>query len=584
MLTTTPHQTHTWPDLALDTLVAFQFSITAIRESDRAAIDNMGLHQRHTHGRVFRGEAARDQLAVRKRDSHGDTPIMHIPEGFEQKTSDDTGSPDSHSAVQVVYVTLSQTFAGPAIYSTLSNGNAGGIASSTAEPTVLLGKPIAATRTDASGGATQTSVATVSPASRTAATTMATAVSSGSYDDGSALESTGRAAQATQSSTSNSQATTEQSQQTGLSSGGKAGIAIGVILAIVLVCGLGFFILKKRKRASNVEALNEKHSSFPRGAPIGAAAATGAFAARPMQHGERESSKRDSTQTERVPSSVRSTRTASTAPRLSLRPITQLMTGFGEHSKGGDSSLDVVAAGGLAATQESSARERHDDPFHDATAPTNPFNENGSGHGSTATVNQLRTSWGGSEASTPSSAAFGTAAAVAVAGTGAANAAPQGPNNVHRVQLDFKPSMDDELELRSGQLVRMLHEYDDGWVSALSTSLVSYNNANNLQALCIRMDRSQQGVAPRTCLSKLPVKPRPQGPSGAATPVSRPGTAQSARGPPNAPGMMVPRPLTPTSSSRSPSPQEGAGRGGASTSLPHGPPRVQRKPVPGIAM
>jgi hypothetical protein len=25
--------------------------------------------------------------------------------------------------------------------------------------------------------------------------------------------------------------------------------------------------------------------------------------------------------------------------------------------------------------------------------------------------------------------------------------------------------MDDELELRSGQLVRMLHEYDDGWVS-----------------------------------------------------------------------------------------------------------------------
>ena len=38
--------------------------------------------------------------------------------------------------------------------------------------------------------------------------------------------------------------------------------------------------------------------------------------------------------------------------------------------------------------------------------------------------------------------------------------------NVHRVQLDFKPSMEDELELRAGQLVRLLHEYDDGWVSA----------------------------------------------------------------------------------------------------------------------
>lgn len=39
--------------------------------------------------------------------------------------------------------------------------------------------------------------------------------------------------------------------------------------------------------------------------------------------------------------------------------------------------------------------------------------------------------------------------------------------NVHRAQLDFKPTMDDELELREGQLVRLLHEYDDGWVCAL---------------------------------------------------------------------------------------------------------------------
>ena len=40
----------------------------------------------------------------------------------------------------------------------------------------------------------------------------------------------------------------------------------------------------------------------------------------------------------------------------------------------------------------------------------------------------------------------------------------QPPSNVHRIQLDFKPSMDDELSLRAGQLVRLLHEYDDGWV------------------------------------------------------------------------------------------------------------------------
>ena len=36
--------------------------------------------------------------------------------------------------------------------------------------------------------------------------------------------------------------------------------------------------------------------------------------------------------------------------------------------------------------------------------------------------------------------------------------------DVHRVQMDFRPNMDDELELSAGQLVRLLHEYDDGWV------------------------------------------------------------------------------------------------------------------------
>jgi hypothetical protein len=79
-----------------------------------------------------------------------------------------------------------------------------------------------------------------------------------------------------------------------------------------------------------------------------------------------------------------------------------------------------------------------------------------------------------STASIPSSLKPGEAAAAAVgvgAVAGAAVAAGVGGkatppgDNVHRVQLDFKPSMEDELEIRAGQLVRMLHEYDDGWVS-----------------------------------------------------------------------------------------------------------------------
>ncbi|KAK5017506.1 hypothetical protein LTR39_001510 [Cryomyces antarcticus] len=51
--------------------------------------------------------------------------------------------------------------------------------------------------------------------------------------------------------------------------------------------------------------------------------------------------------------------------------------------------------------------------------------------------------------------------------TAPASPGPAGADNVYRIQLDFKPSADDELELKVGQLVRMLHEYDDGWVSPL---------------------------------------------------------------------------------------------------------------------
>lgn len=59
-----------------------------------------------------------------------------------------------------------------------------------------------------------------------------------------------------------------------------------------------------------------------------------------------------------------------------------------------------------------------------------------------------------------------SAAAIAAAGGPAQSA-------VHRVQLDFKPTLEDEMGLRAGQLVRLLHEYDDGWVS-LGCSLAIY--------------------------------------------------------------------------------------------------------------
>jgi hypothetical protein len=69
-------------------------------------------------------------------------------------------------------------------------------------------------------------------------------------------------------------------------------------------------------------------------------------------------------------------------------------------------------------------------------------------------------------------AAAGVAGAAAAGGAMAAaaskrNSPPPG-DNVYRVQLDFLPSMEDELGIRAGQLVRLVHEYDDGWVCVLS--------------------------------------------------------------------------------------------------------------------
>lgn len=75
------------------------------------------------------------------------------------------------------------------------------------------------------------------------------------------------------------------------------------------------------------------------------------------------------------------------------------------------------------------------------------------------------------------------------------------------------------------------------------------------QALCIRLDRSQQGVAPRTCLSARPVKPRPvadrspapRGPPPAAmfgSPVARPTSPAGGRGSPG-PYSRDPRSMSP---------------------------------------
>lgn len=69
----------------------------------------------------------------------------------------------------------------------------------------------------------------------------------------------------------------------------------------------------------------------------------------------------------------------------------------------------------------------------------------------------------------PKSAGFpGSPQAPVVVGaaTGAAIGAANGNElPLYRVHLDFSPSMPDELRVRAGEIVRLLKEFDDGWVS-----------------------------------------------------------------------------------------------------------------------
>ncbi|KAK4539568.1 hypothetical protein LTR36_010845 [Oleoguttula mirabilis] len=539
----------------------------------------MGLHHQSNHGRVFRGLDAKKHLEMQKRDSHGSKVKLNVPSNMKAAARPADPAQTSYAislankdvvqTVQsVVYVTLSADFSGSiAGYSTLTDVTAtptdivqsAALTSTAASTSASVNDAEAsylAAKASASAGASTasgSSTITVSPTSSSVATFTGSSSSLAEGDNNksvflnaptSAVSATSSAAavtalvgagvQATHSATTQAQISESNSGMTG---GAKAGVAIGVLLAMALAGGLLFFCWRRRR---NPNAHQEIHDEKRTSSIFGGKAMAEKHASVGSEHGA---------------PSIRSTHTASTAPRLSLRPVTQFLPSLSNNRK---SSATDLAAAAMSEKPKSMWERRAnatENPFDDAavTSEKNPFDEPETHDDSFAhsSHHSQKPSWEGSEPATPKSAIMGTATAVPVT-TNSVPAVPQGPNNVHRVQLDFKPSMEDELELKSGQLVRMLHEYDDGW------------------ALCIRMDRSQQGVTPRTCLSKLPVKPRPQGPPSNGT-NSRPMT-------PTGPPGMMPRPLTPNGRERSDS-NAGVERPTTPTgTIP------TRKPVPGQAM
>ncbi|KAK8119319.1 uncharacterized protein PG998_003945 [Apiospora kogelbergensis] len=407
--------------------------------------------------------------------------------------------------------------------------------------------------------------------------------------------------------------TLQPSVNAGGGAAAKAGIAIGVLAGLLIVGLAVFFIFSRRRKQMQKErAAAEAEKS---NAPFGGAAA-GGVAAGAIAAGHARQASMQSTHT---------TRTTATAPQLSLRPVTQFLPEFGERrsSKGAAMALALGPAPSNSQANrqmDQSAWERpmtnqsnnQDNPFGDhaehydgaqrsATMeqPNNPFDapENVVGMAQTTdaprqTPNAIAaaSAMGGaaagaaltrkqsvrkdvpqpldltrvneaplplpSMASQPSptgtefsftSVAPGQSPGPSQSANAIAAAGGPAQSTVHRVQLDFKPTMEDEMELKAGQLVRLLHEYDDGW------------------ALCIRLDRSQQGVVPRTCLSTRPVKPRPAG----GPPGSRNGPPINPnRGPGGPPrGPMTPRGGRPQSPAMMGRPQSPAMNGRQSPAM-----------------
>jgi hypothetical protein len=272
----------------------------------------------------------------------------------------------------------------------------------------------------------------------------------------------------------------------GMSAGGKAGLAIGILLLVGAILALVLFCFKKRKDQQK-QQLSDHEKQDP-------------FA---------DSLARQA--------SVQTTRTNPNAPRLSLRPVTQFLPNLSEKRQSRGNALMTAAA---PMSEKALRNERPMTPQADNRA--NPFGNhaetidsaNANGPAEVRVMSptgEIVTAATGTPSSPPSAAQAPAGAGLArgasrrengpkemdftksgpfrgppspagtefstssdstsspaQTGTGAAIAAAGGPNStVHRVQLDFKPSMDDELELRAGQLIRLLHEYDDGWVSSL---------------------------------------------------------------------------------------------------------------------
>jgi len=379
------------------------------------------------------------------------------------------------TVLSIVYVTATPTFSGPiGGYSTQGPAIATTTSSPSQNPNLSSSPPNEGV-TNTGGIVIDTSASTTPSSSLTGLPTAITApqttvpVSASLLAATDSFPTTSSQASSTTISVASSTSTPASSSSSGgMSIAGKAGMAIGILLLLGAVLSLVLFCFKKRREAAKERLDDEKH-----------------------EFGDMNR--------------LASTRTSATAPRLSLRPVTQFLPNLGEKRQSRGNALMMAGRPIAEKTQRPMTPQSNnrDNPFGnhaetiDATNARGPDVVQGLSPGGEIMTGAAAAGAGIGLARGASKRGNGPKpidltkpgpfmGPVSPAGTefsvssestftptqtpsGAAIAAAGGPaiSAVHRIQLDFNPSMDDELELRAGQLIRVLHEYDDGWVSLL---------------------------------------------------------------------------------------------------------------------
>lgn len=371
-------------------------------------------------------------------DLHHDAPAQDTNGGF---------APEG-KLLSIIVVTATPTFSGPVLgWSTVGFNQPATTAdsenSSSAPSTTAANVVVVSTSTSAdvvSSSSAAANLATTLQTSASPAQILVTTVSS-------IAAITSVPSSATSSNVASAGATSvsaDSSQSSGLSGGAKAGIAIVVIVLAAVVAFGAFFLLKMKKRKSQEPASNPFSDN---------AAATAPMHMRPM------------------------TPIAQVEPKAYITPAASTNAPI-------VSSAGLAAAGlapAVAMSEKEKAEQPVDNPFAGSpprrptadipaplriNTPTYPSSLTATGAeraAATAGAGVVATDFAALAAKRLSSKSVKTPVSPASAmSNGPATAS--GALNVHRIQLDFKPSMDDELELKAGQLVRLLHEYDDGWV------------------------------------------------------------------------------------------------------------------------